>query len=76
MPIYEYQCADGHLEEIIDLKKEFASVPSKVCSVCGQMAVRIASVTNWQFGEGPGKNTSNVGKAIERVKKAEREGRA
>jgi hypothetical protein len=72
MPIWEYRCPNGHRDEVIDIARKF-DVPSKVCAVCGQIAIKVVGATHWQWGERP--KESNVSRAIGRVKKAEREGR-
>jgi predicted nucleic acid-binding Zn ribbon protein len=73
MPIYEYTCPNGHSEEKIDLKREYANTPTIICGQCGQIASKQVSNSNWQFGSGP--KESNVSRAIGNVRKAEREGR-
>lgn len=66
MPIYEYRCRNGHVQEIIDVKREHVDTSTIVCSTCGQIAMRIASVSN--FGGFSEPKESKVSRAIRKVK--------
>jgi putative FmdB family regulatory protein len=72
MPIFEYRCKNDHVTERIELVSR--NELTMVCPVCQYAAHKIVSNTSWQWGDGP--KQSNVSAAIQRVKKAEREGRA
>ncbi len=65
MPIFEYECKNGHVREVILL----GSVrPNAVlCETCGETAFKIISTPSaFQWGEGP--KESHVSAAIKRVK--------
>jgi len=48
MPIYEYQCPQGHKHERLRPMSESSLV--SVCRVCGHLAQRIMSLTHWFMG--------------------------
>jgi predicted nucleic acid-binding Zn ribbon protein len=75
MPIREFVCPSGHRTELIDLKRQF-DTPTMDCPTCGASAARVVSASNWQVGEGHTRNHSETSRAIDRVRRAEREGRA
>lgn len=69
MPIFEFQCPDGHLSEVIYLSRPpvIADVP---CATCGAPASKVAvSSTNWQIGSRP--SGSAMSQAIDRARAAE-----
>lgn len=47
MPIYEYECINGHRFEVFRHKIDDKE---RVCPECGKLAVRIPSVVNHTFG--------------------------
>jgi hypothetical protein len=69
MPIFEYECADGHRFEVVDLANKRPE--ARLCRQegCGLFALRVPfSTTNWQWGEH--RVESNIGRAVDRVRKA------
>lgn len=66
VPIFEYRCPNGHVREVIDLKKQYDGVASLICSICGQTAVKVA--TSASFGGFTEPKESNVSRAIRKVK--------
>jgi putative FmdB family regulatory protein len=46
MPIYEYECPNGHRFEVI---QKFDDPPVEVCTVCGQSVQRLISSPAIQF---------------------------
>ena len=48
MPLYEYECEQGHKQE--RFKPMSQSSEEILCSDCGQVAKRIISRTNWYMG--------------------------
>lgn len=67
MPIFEYECENGHRLEIIDIKN--ARLERVPCNQCDLHAEMVISVSNWQWGNSASKESS-VSRAIGRVKKA------
>jgi putative FmdB family regulatory protein len=68
MPLYEYECPNGHIKEDIFPSSEKA--PKKLkCGICGNRAKRIMSKTHWQWGLLPlatQKDADRTGAARER----------
>lgn len=48
MPIYEYECFEGHKSE--KLRPTSQSDDDSLCPECGAVAKRIMSLTNWKMG--------------------------
>lgn len=72
MPIYEFQCQKcGLVAEVI---QSYSAAAPQCETGCLDEMRRLVSRSNWQYGEGP--KESHISRAIGRVKKAEREGRA
>ncbi len=48
MPIYEYECEEGHKHE--RFRSMSQSSENAICPDCGQEAKRIMSLTHWFMG--------------------------
>jgi putative FmdB family regulatory protein len=47
MPIYEYECPNGHIQEELVSHSDIDNI--KTCPVCGKKAKRIMSQNNFQL---------------------------